>query len=50
MEKPVKFVILAFSSGKFVITGLKSESEIDQVIVAFGKEIREKELFSQPIL
>ena len=49
MEKPVKCVILAFSSGKFVITGLKSESEIGPVIVAFGKEIREKELFSQHI-
>lgn len=46
MEKPVKCVILAFSSGKFVITGLKSESEISKVIVAFGKEIREKELFT----
>ncbi len=50
VEKPVKCVILVFSSGKFVITGLKSESEIGKVIVAFGKEIREKDLFSKPIL
>ena len=47
MIEPVSCVFLVFSTGKFVITGLKREMDIEKAIISFGKALRVKELFSE---
>ncbi|MHA1728394.1 MAG: TATA-box-binding protein [Promethearchaeota archaeon] len=42
-----KCVFLVFSTGKFVITGLKREEDIEKVIITFGKILRSNMLFTE---
>ncbi len=46
MQDPVKCVFLVFTTGKFVITGLKNEEDIEKAVISFGKQMRKKDLFT----
>jgi transcription initiation factor TFIID TATA-box-binding protein len=50
MQEPVKCVFLLFSSGKFVITGLNCEENIEKAIITFGKELYQNKLFKNSTL
>ncbi|MHA1731292.1 MAG: TATA-box-binding protein [Promethearchaeota archaeon] len=46
LEVPIKCVLLVFSSGKVVITGLKREADVKTVIKHVGGEFRDNNLFN----
>lgn len=48
LEDPVKCVALMFSSGRIVITGVKREEDIQEVILKIGRNLKEKGLFRLP--